>query len=352
MMLRTLLRTIGTAVPATPRTLASGLASYLPGAPAFLASSMKTGGTSNARYCYSVWLRHLVMAHRHGLTRLPHTVAELGPGASLGIGLAALLSGVERYYSLDTYAHCDPANNLKVFEELLCLFLERAPIPDDQEFPEVRPRLQSYAFPSDILETRELAKALISQRVQSIRDAITAGAEQPQERIRYYCPWNDPSVIRDEAVDMILSQAVMEHVDGLPWVYGALGRWLKPGGLMSHTVDFRSHGTAKHWNGHWSHSDLIWALMRGRRPYLLNRQPYSVHLAFTSQCGFEILCTTTDTRPSEVAKSDLAPAFRGLSDEDLSTSTAYILASKSAALVARRSEVSPRVAPRLASSEA
>src|SRR5689334_3926898 len=52
-----------------------------------------TGGSSSARYCYSVWLRHLSMAARLGLNTDPKDVAELGPGHSIGVGLAALLSG-------------------------------------------------------------------------------------------------------------------------------------------------------------------------------------------------------------------------------------------------------------------
>ena len=58
-----------------------------------------TGGTISARYCYSVWLRHLVMASNNKLNTSPKIVAELGPGDSLGIGIASILTGSDSYYA-------------------------------------------------------------------------------------------------------------------------------------------------------------------------------------------------------------------------------------------------------------
>jgi hypothetical protein len=63
------------------RRLLMGLATYLPGGPRLAVKS--TGGTVSARYCYLVWLRHLVLAERSGLSTNPTVVAELGPGDSL-----------------------------------------------------------------------------------------------------------------------------------------------------------------------------------------------------------------------------------------------------------------------------
>ena len=42
-----------------------GLLTYIPAADRRFAKA--TRGTNSARYCYSVWLRHLVMAHENGL---------------------------------------------------------------------------------------------------------------------------------------------------------------------------------------------------------------------------------------------------------------------------------------------
>ena len=57
------------------RTLLGGIASYIPGL--YEHFSRGTGGTISARNCYSVWLRHLVMAYKNGLSTQPDTIAEL-----------------------------------------------------------------------------------------------------------------------------------------------------------------------------------------------------------------------------------------------------------------------------------
>ena len=103
--------------------LLRGILSYFPGFnhPIFT----RTGGTNSARYCYSVWMRHLVMAKKSGaFTKIPKIVAELGPGDSLGIGLCALLSGAERYYAFDVVKYANPSKNMAIFEELVILFKE------------------------------------------------------------------------------------------------------------------------------------------------------------------------------------------------------------------------------------
>src|SRR5688500_16786253 len=38
----------------------------------------------------------------------PSAIAELGPGESLGVGIAWLLSGASRFYAFDVVAHSNP----------------------------------------------------------------------------------------------------------------------------------------------------------------------------------------------------------------------------------------------------
>lgn len=105
------------------RPLLTGLATFLPGMTRLI--SRTTGGTSSARYCYSVWLRHLTTMYQNAVPIHPAVVVELGPGDSLGVGLAALLSGAQQYFAVDVlpYAHTD--RNVAVFDELVALFRQR-----------------------------------------------------------------------------------------------------------------------------------------------------------------------------------------------------------------------------------
>lgn len=312
-----------------------GLVTFIPGVYPHLVNRLRSGRTgettaASARYCYAVWLRHMAVAHAAGLDARPEAVAELGPGDSLGIGLAALLSGVSRYYGFDVVPHASHQRNRQVLAELVELYARRAPIPDADELPEVEPRLASYTFPGQAWPEDRLRAALAPSRLRAIERAIEGDSDPAVgPAVAYVVPWNDPAVIRPGSVDLVLSQAVMEHVDDLPGTYRALHAWLKPGGYMSHTIDYRSHGTASGWNGHWGHSDFSWKLVRGRLPYLLNRQPHSAHLHLLEGAGFELVTDLRTRSGPELARDRLAPRFRAaLTDDDLSTPVAFVQARK------------------------
>ena len=307
------------------KPLIRGLATYVPGTGRIF--SKGTGGTDNARYCYSVWLRHLVVARENGLQTEPEAVAELGPGDSVGVGLAALISGADKYYALDVVEHADIRKNLEIFEELLNLFKAKEDVPGEGEFPQVKPYLDSYEFPNSILSDDRLNASLNEARIERIRDSII-DMSAADSMITYRAPWLNLEIIKPESVDMTISQAVLEHVDDLRGTYEALYTWLESGGFMSHQIDFRCHGTAAKWNGHWTYSDLVWRLIRGNRPYLLNRQPYSTHINLMKDAGFTVVCERRVKSPWEFDKKALARRFRDMSEDDLTTSGAFVQAVK------------------------
>ncbi len=278
------------------------------------------------------------MAHASGLPTHGGTVAELGPGDSLGVGLAALLSGMTTYYALDTVCYSNPQRNIAIFDDLVALFSQRAPIPGQDEFPRVRPRLDSYDFPSHILTDDRLAASLSPTRLDAIRRAIvaplglTTGADArhgaAEVGLAYIAPWTDPTVIDAGSVDMIVSQAVLEYPPDLSATYTAMDRWLRPGGFVSHSIDFSSHGLTAHWNGHWACSDVYWALLVGRRPYRLNRTPHSAHVETLRGYGYAIGHDITTTEVGGVTRAQLARRFAHLSDSDLATRGVFIQAVK------------------------
>jgi hypothetical protein len=286
-----------------------------------------TGGTDSARYCYSVWLRHLVLAADNGHNTSPKSVAELGPGDSIGVGLAALLSGAGRYFAFDVVAHANPERNLAIFDDLVVLFQAQADIPNNAELPEVSPRLNDYSFPRAILTADRLRQALAPERLARIRASVKDCASS-ESLIQYRAPWYNEQVIEHNSIDMIFSQAVLEHVDQLLETYRTMRLWLAPEGLMSHMIDLKSHGWAEEWNGHWIYSDFMWKLMRGKDVWLINREPASRHIKMLSDEGFRIVCQDRTTLPSKVTRRQLATRFRDMPEDDLTTSGLFIHAVK------------------------
>lgn len=285
-----------------------------------------TGGTQSARYCYSVWLRHLVKAASHGMKVPPQTVAELGPGDSIGIGLCALLTGAEQYVALDVVRYADLSQSLPIFEELVQLITQRAPIPGPDEFPEVKPPLDSYAFPSALLTDEIIDAAIAPHRIATIREVLRSST--PSGQIRYMAPWDSVGVIDEASLDFLFSQAVMEHVDDAPHAYRIMQRWLKVGALCSHQVDFKSHDLTMSWDGYRAFPEWKWKLLRGRRPYLINRLPFSAHRDALTAAGFTVLVQEDFRRAPETPRSCLASRWRNMDELDRQASGAYFLASK------------------------
>ena len=294
----------------------------------FITPPVGTGGTVSTQYCYSVYLRHLVMAAQHGLATDPRAVVELGPGDSLGIGLMALLTGAEQYYALDAVRHASTETNLVIFDELAKLLTDRTPIPSGGEYAEILPELGDYSFPTQILSETRLTQTLTPDRLSRLRHALAG--DLTTGPIRYIAPMGRMHEIPVDSVDLILSQAVMEHVDQLEETYAECFRCLKPGGYMSHQIDLRCHDTAPEWNGHWKYSNLTWRLMRGNRPWFINRQPYSMHIELVKQCGFSLRAQITQPGNYGISRKQLAKGFKELSESDLLTTGVLILASKSA----------------------
>lgn len=310
-------------------SLLKGMGTYLPGITIFVQKkSGATVGTSSARYCYSVWLRHLVIAYKNGFLEHPKVVAELGPGDSLGIGLSALISGADAYYGLDVIEFANKESNMEIFDDLVELFLNKSPIPDDKEFPRLKPFLDSYEFPNYIFGDNYFKTILSKDRLDKIRDLIkpVSNCVSDEFSIKYIVPWDDEKVILKNSVDMIISQAVLEHVNDLDESYIAMHKWLKPGGFMSHEIDFKCHRISTNWDCHWTYSDFIWKLIMGKRKYFLNRHPYSVHINSLENSGFKIICDIKNNTKSSIKRKNLAKRFIGISDDDLTTSEVFIQA--------------------------
>lgn len=308
------------------RPILAGAATRVPGLYSLLRRG--TGGTNSALYCYGLWIKHLSIAWASGLRAVPTTIAELGPGDSLGVGIAALLSGVDSYFAFDVVAHARTERNLQVLDELVNLLSARAATPDKQGFPDIEPYVDADWFPSHILTKECLDRSLNPDRVEAIRETLRHSGRGPVDSISitYAVPWDQASKVVEGSVDMIYSHSVLEYVEDLASAYTAMRRWIKPNGFMSHQIDFSSHGLARQWNGHWAYSDALWWIVKGSRSYQLNRQPHGEHVRQLQAAGFEIVRDERYVNLSGLPPEKLAPRFRRLATDDVTCSGALIQA--------------------------
>lgn len=304
-----------------------GLLTIIPGGRLILPKQV-TGGTNSAHYCYEVWMKHLTMLRENGMQSIPETVAELGPGDSMGIGLAAMLSGANQYFALDVVEYSDTDSNIRILDELVDLFRARAAGPKNG-WPDYSMYL-SEGFPAHILTDDLLTTTLSEDRLAMIRRAISGKPNANDSvTIRYMVPWSDESVITENTVDVIVSHSVLEHVVDLPDTYKALYSWLKPGGFMSHQIDFTSHGLSETWNGYRAYPEFLWKIIVGKQTYLINREPYSTHLQLLKKNNFDIICNLKRYRQEEgISRSRLSARWKDISDDDLTCSGTFVQARK------------------------
>ncbi|HBG49569.1 MAG TPA: hypothetical protein DDW90_08740 [Cyanobacteria bacterium UBA9971] len=308
------------------KVILTGLATYLPGFNHYI-NRVRKHPTISAKYCYTVWLRHLIKAYNNNLSTNPEIIAELGPGSSIGVGLAALISGAEKYYAFDLTKLTSLEKNIVVFDGLVELFKKNTNLAESKEFPRMTPYLDYYEFPHHILTSERLKNTLNEERLEKIRNSIM-NPNNADSLIKYFAPWDGTNLIEKNTVDMIFSQAVLEHVENPEHVYKIQYDWLKNNGFMSHSIDFKSHGFHKEWDGHLTYTDFLWNIIKGRRNYSLNRISHSRQVSLIENAGFKLICEEKYTRKSNLKEKDYAKRFKALTYEDKNISESFILAQK------------------------
>jgi hypothetical protein len=304
--------------------LSRGLASYI--LPKSIFTRPGSGGSFSSKYCYSVWLRHLHYLISNKLivnVSDLKNIAEIGPGDSLGIGIAALFTGATNYYGFDVIEHANEEVNSKVANELFELFKLKTTIPNGAGFQNVNPVLQDYSFPNHLINSNS---EYLSDRLTAIQASLKG--DQNEVSIKYIVSWtNNPNQgIQD--IDLIFSQAVMEHVADINFAYKEMYKWLRLGGIVSHQVDFKTHEMTKEWNGHWFIEKNTWAVLAHGRKYPMNRLPLSAHVESIKNAGFVIKAIVPVSRPNTFGTQ--VPKVNGVvfKENDLTTSSALIQAVK------------------------
>ena len=242
--------------------------------------------------------------------------------------MLALLLGSERYYAFDVVRFANVKKNLQIFNQLINLLRKRERVPDHKEFPKVNPFLNSYDFPHEIYSNDFLDFCLNKERIKKIEYSILN--QNDKDSLIYY--YNDKDIFNNklerDTIDLIFSQATMEHVDDISFHYESMQKLLKKEGLISHSIDFRCHGYASNWDKHWEYSDLYWKLLRGKRPYLINRMPLSKHLNLIKANNFKILENQIIKLNSNIVDKNKYKKLKDFKDYDFTASVSYILGEK------------------------
>lgn len=126
----------------------------------------------------------------------------------------------------------------------------------------------------------------------------------------------------NSAVDLVISRAVLEHVDDLLATFDDMVRAMRPGAVAVHQVDLRSHGLHKrHRLDFLAWSQVVWQWMYSAKG-VPNRWRIDAYRRIVAALPVELVeCTPTSrASPEEVqaVRPLLAAPFRNLSDEDLS----------------------------------
>jgi predicted SAM-dependent methyltransferase len=245
-----------------------------------------------------MYFNHKSILSRAGCEFPVGRLVEIGPGDSIGIGLMALIEGTSKYYALDAIEHADKLGNIKMLGNLKYQFEKLGTTLNPKIFKQIE---------FDILTT-----------------------ESHESNIKYYAPWYDSNAIKEESVDLIISNAVMEHVLDLETIYKNTFKWLKPGGYVSHIIDYTAHEFSNIWYQHWEYSKPFWKFLMHGRKYPMNRMPHSFHEKCLLNAGFEVFtenCTYNETNKANYEKID-SLLLSYFSRDDLRIQSARIVAKK------------------------
>jgi len=278
---------------------------------------------SNSFYCYRVWMKHLKYWSLIN-KEIPKVVVEIGSGNSLGVGLAALISGSDKFYALERTQFWNIETNIRVFDELVAFFKMEKKTEKISLKSKIKV-IKKLDFPSGILTKSHLLNSLDKERLQKIREELLKPFNPDNIYIQSVIPWEKTDLIEDETVDYIFSHTVLQHLDDLPYAYTAMSKWLKKGGCISHKIDFKSMNTTKLWNQHWTLSESEWSIVTGG-VNLINREPLSSHLKLIKANGFKIIHEIKDFRKNELTINSLSDNFKHLDVSDLTTSGYYYFA--------------------------
>jgi SAM-dependent methyltransferase len=251
----------------------------------------------DADYAIAVFRRHF---ERAGKPAAGFTFLELGPGDSLASAAVAWAHGASAGWLIDAGAYA--SRDIAAYRPL---------------FAALAARRQALNLPrngGDLAACASTDELLAMTRCAYREDGLTGLRAVPAD-----------------SIDLVLSQATLEHVPRREFdaTMRELYRVMKPGAAASHQVDFKDHlGGGLH---NLRFSDGLWEQpwFARRSGFYTNRLRLSEVIATLESAGFATEIAERrawDALP--LGRASLASQFENLSDDDLKTSGAALIARK------------------------
>ena len=204
----------------------------------------ETGGTVDADYCYSLFLRTFNYSKITNKNKIPQYVLEVGCGDSNVVALLWLLVGAKKVVSIDAYEYLNKNKILKVFEKASKILI-------DKSFCQLglNPKLNIDVYENlwKLIDSRE---KLLSRREMIINE-IKRFINNEKVTLFSYNPNYTIKTKFNFKFNLIFSQAVFEHVRDPEKVFNFLHKNLDKKGIIYTSIDFKSHGVSTLKNGHY-----------------------------------------------------------------------------------------------------
>lgn len=277
------------------KKLFRGLLSYVPLARKIIPKK-GTHGSDMPQYCLETFELHQVLLIEADCNFPIESLGELGPGDSMGVGIAALLNGTKKYFGLDAIEHSNIKINVEIFQSLVQLYEGR-----------------NVVFPESV--KKQIENSIVH-------------LNEPDSMLRYLVPWWKEK-LNNNSIDVIISTAVLEHIIPLEKSYKKIFDLLKPGGYCSHIIDYAAHEFSNNWYEHWYYSDFLWKILMDGRIYMINRMPHSFHIKCILNAGFIIEKEIVDLNVATANINKINPAIRKyFNTKDLAIQSAKIILKK------------------------
>ena len=217
-------------------------------------------------------------------------ILEIGPGNTLLLASIFILNGADRVYLVDSYK--------QIFNDSLNSIL----------YNQIIKKLQSKHHIHDIKD------------FQAIKGKIIYFSNNPIETFNQ---------LRNSSVDLIFSNAVLEHVSELNLTIKKISMLLKQGGYTFHHIDLKDHyhTNDKCYLNFLKYSDRIWNFIGNT-----NRIRYSEFITLFGKNKFDILEIEQHKTKSILKIKEIKPnfnkRFRNINENDLSILDFNILAKR------------------------